>query len=99
MTTDTDPALTDLKERINSALDCPLATSTEMARHNLWVVRGMMADIDPERDLSPGELLALLAILAPVHSNVLARRAGLAAADRLSSVERLTPLSVVRVDR
>ncbi|MDT5091245.1 MAG: hypothetical protein QOH60_608 [Mycobacterium sp.] len=73
-TSDTDdPALTDLKERINSALCSSSATSTVMARHNLWVVRGMMDDIDPEADLSAAEILAILAVLAPVHARVLSR--------------------------
>ncbi|MDT5093178.1 MAG: hypothetical protein QOH60_2541 [Mycobacterium sp.] len=73
MTTDTDPALTDLKERINTALDCPPATMDATAHHNLWAVRGMMHDIDPDADLSAAEILAIWAVLAPVHDRVLAR--------------------------
>jgi hypothetical protein len=42
------------------------------AQHDLWAIRGIMADIDAEHDLSPAELRALLAILAPAHARVLA---------------------------
>lgn len=73
--------------RIDGALKNAGAMSEGMTRHHLWVVRGVMADINPERDLSAAELLALLAILAPVHSTVLDRRAGLAVADRIGEAE------------
>lgn len=61
--------------RIGGALENVGAMSESMTRHHLWVIRGIMADIDPETDLSSAELLALLSVLAPVHTRVLARRA------------------------
>lgn len=70
-----DPSAAEVKKRINAALDCAPATGAGMVHHHLWVIRGILADIDPEVDLSPAELLALLATLAPVHARVLARRA------------------------
>lgn len=81
----------DLKARINAALDCLPTFPEAMAYHHLWVVRGVMDDIDPEVDLLAPELLALLAVLAPVHARVLARRAGVDVAGPLDSA-----LSIVR---
>jgi hypothetical protein len=42
------------------------------AEHDLWVIRGIMADLGAAHDLSPAELRALLAVLAPAHARVLA---------------------------
>lgn len=67
--------MSDLGQRIMAALDCAAAISDEMAHHHLWVIRGIMDDIDPDADLSATELLVLLSVLAPVHTRVLARRA------------------------
>lgn len=76
--------------RVDGALKNAGAISDAMTPHHLWVVRGIMDNIDPEFDLSPAELLALLSVLAPVHTRVLARRALVD-----DSGPPLSPLSVI----
>lgn len=60
--------------RVDGALKNAGAMHDDMSAHHLWVVRGILDNIDPETDLAPAELLALLSVLAPVHTRVLARR-------------------------
>lgn len=86
----------ELRKRINVALNCLPAMSSDMARHHLWVIRGVMHDIDPERDISAAELLTLLAVLAPVHARVLTRRAAADVTSPRKDVGGAPALRVIR---
>ena len=65
---------TELGERItNSIAIMPTPEAEErFLPHLQWQLRAMMADVKPS-DLTPAELMAVLALLVPAHSRVLTR--------------------------
>lgn len=67
-----DLALTtaEFGERIAAALAFPQACEEDMVPHLRWAVLEILDHIGPE-DLSAAELMALLAVLTPVHARVL----------------------------
>lgn len=66
---------TELGERIaNSIAVMPTPEAEELfLPHMQWQLRAMMTDVTPS-DLTPAELIALLALLVPAHSRVLIAR-------------------------
>lgn len=67
-----DMALTtsELSERITAALAFPQASEEDMIPHLRWSVLEILDHVGPE-DFSAAELMALLAVLTPVHARVL----------------------------
>lgn len=67
---------TELGERITKStgiLSTP-EVEQQFLPHMHWLLKTMMNDVKPT-DLTPTELLALLAVLVPAHSRVLLARA------------------------
>lgn len=60
----------DLSERITAALAFPQANEEDMIPHLRWAVLEILEHVGPE-DFSAAELMALLAVLTPVHARVL----------------------------
>lgn len=69
--------LDDIRHHINRVLDSmPTGLVQERTRaHLVWELKEMLAHIQPE-DLRCSELLALIAVLHPVHARVLAPPVG-----------------------
>jgi hypothetical protein len=60
----------DLNKRISAALAFPQADEADMLPHLRWAVLEILDHVGPE-DFSAAELMALLAVLTPVHARVL----------------------------
>lgn len=70
-----DSNAADITERVTAALACPVADEEEMLAHTRWQLNEMMTRVKPA-DLTPAEIVALLAVLMKPHARVLALSGG-----------------------